>query len=58
MANVIIYPQGNGSITDPYIMMDDGTAKMAFDVQSGQIVLSSSTKCAQILLVVIICIKL
>jgi hypothetical protein len=44
MPNVIIYPQGNGSITDPYVMMDDGTAKMALDVNDGSnIALSSST---------------
>ena len=43
MPNVIIYPQGNGSITDPYVMMDDDTAKMALDVNDGSIALSSST---------------
>ena len=43
MPNVVIYPQGNGTITNPYVMMDDGTNKMALEVQASAIVVSSST---------------
>ena len=43
MANVIIYPQGNGSITDPHIVFDDGTNKLLLDASGTTLVVSATT---------------
>ena len=43
MANVIIYPQGNGNITDPHMLFDDGTNQILFDASGTTIVVSSTT---------------
>ena len=44
MANIIIYPSGNTSNTDPHVVFDDGSSKLQFNVKDTFLSLSSATQ--------------